>query len=159
YQVIYVPASFVYDALSLLVCYFFFFYALSFLPLVLTISLAVTAYVCLLALKLTVISAWMPSVIADGAGVARAFGRCFRNGKNFGRRFAGYLVAVYLIIITNVITAVCTFGSGLFLSVSLSYLFVLCMQFVNYCEDEGKKYFVSAQKVVDAEHKSEVLGE
>ena len=158
-QIIYVPMIFVYDVLTVLLCYFFFFYALSFLPLIITIAMAVTGIVCLQALKFTVISAWLPAVIADDERVCAAMRKSFARKQGFGKRFVRFLVVIYMIIVLNVTVAVCTLGSGLLLTVPVSFLLLLCMQFVNYFEDEKKKYFIAYDKIVNAEKKADVIGE
>ena len=40
-----------------------------------------------------------------------------------------------------------TLGSALFLSVPLSFIFLLALQFVHYFEDGGKKYFISVHDI------------
>lgn len=159
YQVIYVPVIFLYDVVTVVVCYFFFFSALSFLPLIFTIAMAVTGVVCMQALKFTLISAWMPAIITDGEKVCSAMKKSVCRKRGFGKRFAGFLVIIYMIIILNVTTAVCTLGSGLLLTIPISFLLILCMQFVDYYEDGKKKYFIAYDKIVNAEKKAEVLGE
>lgn len=159
YQVVYVPLTFVYDVISLLICWFFFFYLLSFLPLLVTVFLAVTALVCLQALKLTAVSAWMPAMIADGKKLGEAMNRSFAHGKDFGKRFSTFLICVYLIIIVNVVGGLFTFGSALLLTIPASYLLLLCVQFVNYYEEERKKYFVSFHKIENAGENTDVLGD
>ncbi len=165
YEIVYVPIAFVYDVLSVLACWFFFFYAPSFLPswgiitVLIAICLTVTALVSLQALKMTFISAWMPAMIADGKRLGEAMRVSFGARKNFGRRFAGFLVAIYLIVVVNVCVALFTVGSGLLLTVPLSFIFLLAMQFVNYYEDNGKKYFVSYRKIAGGDDAPEGLGE
>ncbi|MBO5045498.1 MAG: hypothetical protein J6C93_01335 [Clostridia bacterium] len=159
YQVVYVPLVFVYDVLSILACWFFFFYALSFLPLLMSIILVVTSLVCLQAVKLSFVSAWMPAIVTDKQRVFPAMKKSFRALRGFSKRFASYLVTIYLVIIVNVIATICTLGSGLLLSVPTSYVFLLCLQYVHYNEDEGKKYFLSYHKIADSHDKPSVLGE
>lgn len=153
YQIVYVPLTFVYDAVLLLVCWVCVAYVPAILPFghfvsaLLGISLAITALACLQALKMAVFSSWMPSMIADKLSMGAGFKRCFQSSKDFGRRFAAYLIAVYAIIIVNVVCLFTTIGSALLLSVPLSFLFLLAMQFVNYYKQEGRRYFVSLQKI------------
>lgn len=158
YQVIYVPMAFFYDLITVVICWFFFFYALSFLPLMLTISLAVTAVIALQALKFTVISAWMPAVIAGGKGVCAAFRESFTSGRSFGRRYSCFLVEIYLIVFVNVLGAIFTLGSALLLTVPMTFLSLLAMQFVNYYEDNGKKYFISFRKLANAADEADKIG-
>lgn len=159
YEAIYVPLSFVYDALTIAACWFIFFYALAILPVMLSIALAVTAVVCMQALKYTFISSWMPAMICDKIKVGKAFLKSMTMHKNFSRRFASYLILIYLIIILNVIAAICTLGSMLLITISLSYILMLSLQFVHYYEDTGKKYFISYNKIENAGERPDVLGE
>ena len=153
YQLIYVPISFVYDALSVTACLLLFIHvpALLFPHRLLTflfgVSLCVTGIVCLQALKLTIISAWMPKIITDGLPVGAAFRASFTLRKEFGRRFVGFLMAVYCIIGINVFAAVFTVGSALLITVPMSSVFILSMQFVNHYRANGKKYFVSINTI------------
>ena len=106
-----------------------------------------TVIVCLQALKMTVISAWMPAMIADKKSAGAGLKNCFADGKGFGQRFAGFLVAVYAIVTVNVMCALATFGSALLLTVPFSFIFLLAMQFVNHYQATGRKYFVSLHTI------------
>ncbi len=156
YQVIYVPLCFVYDALMLAACWFFFFYAPSFLPswgfvtVLIAVSLTLTAIVALEALKMTLISAWIPAVVADKDGITHAFRASVRSGKSFKARYGAFVTAIYLILAVNVLFAFATVGSALLLTVPTSYIFLLSLQFVNYYLDSGKKYFITKNTIVDA---------
>ncbi len=157
YTVIYVPLAFLYDALTLLVSWFFFFYVLSFLvghaflSVLASLMLTVTAVICLQALKLTLASSWMPAVI-NGKGNCASLKASITHGKNFGSRFSSFLVAIYLIVILNVICAVFTFGSALLLTISMSFMLLLSIQFVHYYEDAGKRYFISFEQIKGDDH-------
>ena len=162
YEVVYVPLSFAYDVISGLACWFFFFYLPSFLPAwgivttLIAISLTLTAYICLQALKMTLISAWMPAMI-DGQSLKSAMRTSILSRKNFGKRFSGYLVSIYLLFAANVALAVFTFGGALLLSVPFSFLLLLNIQFVHYYEDNGKKYFVTYSKIAGGEEEPSEL--
>ena len=157
YEVIYVPLSFLYTVLTVAVCWLLFFYALSFLPLLLTVVLAASAIVFLQTVKYTLISSWMPRILCGGEKVGAAFGASLKQGKGFWSRFALFLVFIYLIILMNVLGALGTLGSMLFISVPLSYLVLLGVQFVSYFEDSGRKYFIGYGKVAGGEEPPEVL--
>lgn len=154
YQVVYVPLTFLYDAVIILLCWVCVAYVPNIIPVghllsvLCGISLAITVLVCLQALKMTVFSSWMPAMIADKLSMSAGFKRCFSTGKDFGRRFAAYLISVYLIIIANVLCLFTTIGSALIVSIPLSFIFLLAMQFVNYYKQEDRKYFVSLNKIV-----------
>ncbi len=155
YQLIYVPITFLYDVLSVGLCAFLFFYIPSLLTVwnLLTVLIALCLSLALIlamqALKMTFFSAWMPAMIAGGKGVCKALKESARCKRSFGRRFAAYLVSAYLIVVVNVTFALFTFGSGLLISIPLSYFFLLVMQFVNYYTDSGKKYFVTRDRIAE----------
>lgn len=157
YEIIYVPVSFVYDALSLAGCWFLFFYLPSFLPtwgfvtIVLALSLTIALYICLQSLKMTLISAWIPSILTGREKVAKGLGASIRSAKPFWKRFVTFLTANYLIVAVNVLFGIATLGSALLITVPLSFLFLLALQCVHYYEDNGMKYFISVHNIVGAE--------
>lgn len=165
YEVIYVPLIFLYDVIMVLVCWFAFFEVPAllsisgFISVLLSLALTVTAIACLEALKMTLISAWIPGILADEKKVSLAFRDSLRAKKHFGRRFASFLVAVYLIIVVNVLFALCTFGSALLVTLPLSFVFLLALQFVQYYEDNSKKYFISSRTITGGEEKPNGLDE
>ncbi len=165
YHLVYVPVSFFYDLAALVACWFFFFYTPSFLPswgfitVFVGLALSMTAFICLQALKMTFVSAWIPGIITGDKGVFRACGESFRMVKGFAGRFSNYLIAIYCIIIVNILCAACTFGSSLLITIPASYLLILSLQFVNYYEDTGKKYFLSYRKISGADGKPEGMGD
>ncbi len=158
YQLIYIPLSFLYTVLAAALCWFVFFYALSFLPFMLSLALAATTIFFVQAVKLALISAWIPLIVRDKMKVGKAFKTSLATRKNFWNRFSNFLMCIYTIVIVNVVGAICTFGSFLFVSVPLSYIFVLSLQFVCFYEDSGKKYFISYNKVVNDGEKN-LIGE
>lgn len=161
YQLVYVPLTFVYDVLSVGLCVFLFFYIPSLLTVynlltvLLSLSLSVALILVMQAFKLTFVSAWMPAMIAGGKTVGQALKETARCKKSFWRRFGAYLIAAYLIVVVNVTFGLCTLGSGLFISVPLSYFFLLVMQFVNYYTDSGKKYFVTRDRIAEGDGEAE----
>ncbi len=165
YHAAYVPVAFFYDLFSLVACWFFFFFTPSFLPswglvtVFVGLSLSMAAFICLQALKMAFVSAWMPGIIADGKGVFAACKESFRGIKGFSGRFSQFLIAIYLIAAVNVVFALCTFGSALLITVPASYLLILSIQFVNYYEDNGKKYFLSYRTISGADGKPEGMGD
>lgn len=165
YQVLYVPLSFVYDVLCLLGCWFFFFFTPSlfstqgFLSVLIGVALSMGAFICLQALKMTLVSGWIPAIVADGKSVTAGLRQSLGARKGFGSRFSSYLVTIYLVVIVSVVCAVCTFGSALFITVPACYLLILGLQFVCYYEEEGKKYFLSFRKISGADGKPEGMGD
>lgn len=154
YQLIYVPLCFVFDVLMGVACWFLFFYVPSLIPgqgiisVLIALALTFTAVACLEALKMTLISSWMPAMIADRKKIGAAMKYSFTCKKEFGRRFSAFLVTVYIIAAGNVMFALFTFGSALLITVPMSFIFLLSMQFVNYYNLNDRKFFITYQKIV-----------
>ena len=163
YEVVYAPLMFLYDALMIAFCWFCFFRLPAWLSIsgwfavLLSLMFTLTAIACFEALKMTLISAWLPGMIADGKKFTVAFRESLCAKKHFGRRFASFLVAVYLIIVVNVLFALCTFGSALFITIPMSFVFLLALQYVQYYEDNHKKYFISSRTIMGGEENPDGL--
>ncbi len=150
YQVVYVPLSFVYDVLVLAVCYLLFFRVFAFLSIFFVLFFSVTFIVVMQAIKLSVISDWMPAIIADGKKLGAAMKESFHMGKKkFAGNFSNYLVAIYFLLVVNVVSAAATFFSALFITLPASYIFLTCMQFTGYYASSGRKYFLSYTHIFD----------
>lgn len=144
YAVVYVPVAFLLDVLTiggilLLVSTVQIFPALFFSMVILVVMQSI---------KLTITWLWMPSLTTDN----KKLRECFRyedkiEKKQISKIFATYIVDVYLVIIVNVISAICTFGSALIITVPASYLFFVCQQYVNYYTLKGKKYFITYDRI------------
>lgn len=165
YQLIYVPLSFIYEVASVAACWFFFLYTPSLLPswgiltVFLGLALSITGLFCLLAVKMTFISAWIPAILSDGKTVREGCSLSFKALKGFGNRFSNYLISIYLIFGGSFLLGICTFGSFLLLSIPAGILFILCLQLVFYYEDTGKKYFLSFRKISGADEIPDLMGE
>lgn len=157
YEVMYVPLSFVYDALAVVFCWFFFFYTPSLMPthgflsVLFGVSITIAVFILLEAVKMALISAWIPAVVT-GKSVVEGFKSCFKNCKTgFWGRFSTYLVTLYLLFMLNVMFAICSLGSFLIISLPASFVFILCLQLVYYYEDNRMKYFVAFNTVSEHE--------
>ena len=162
YSLIYVPFTFVYDMIMMLLVVL----SLAFSPILLGVFLSVTIIAVSQSLKLTITGRWMPAIIADNQKLREALKGKKSLEKNQKRKeFSTYLVCVYLIIIVNVLAIICTFGSALLITVPASYVFLVCIRFVHYYTVEGKKYFITYEKIEkntdhgDKEHFFEYLQE
>ena len=157
YHLLYVPLSFLYDVLALVLCWFFFFYAPSLMgstgvgTILLGLSLTVAVYIVLQALKLTFISSWMPYAV-ENKKVLAGWKDTFTLRGKFVRRFVSYLLAIYLMVVINVVCGFCTLGSFLLITLPASAVYLLWLQLVLYYHENGRKYYLHARKVVgDAE--------
>lgn len=156
YQVIYVPLSFLYDvgmfALSWFVCFYLptLIFSHALLSVLVSISLTLACVLCLQALKLTVISNWIPSVVCGNLSVTAGFRNSFK-AKNFWRRLGTFVISIFIIYTVNALFIVFTFGSAFVLTLPMSILFVLCLQLTFYYEDNGLKYFIATDKIAGEE--------
>ena len=155
YSVVYVPVIFIFDIVMIVLAYLLF----SITSVVVGLFGAMTIIACGQALKLTFTSRWLPAMTADNKKLSEAMR--YDNKKEKKQRakvFSTYLASVYLIIIINVMAAICTFGSALLLTVPASYFFLICLQYVNYYTIKGKKYFLTYEQIAtnpdrgDSEH-------
>ncbi len=162
YSVVYVPLVFAYDVVMLCILWAL----LTFLPIFAGLFFAITALVLLQTLKLTLTSAWLPAMTADGKKLREAIK--IKDGKEKSQKFktfSNYLISVYLIIIVNVIAALCTFGSALIITIPASYFFLICQQYVNYYTVTGKRYFLTYEQIAtnpdhgDSEHYFDYIAE
>lgn len=159
YSVVYVPVVFLFDVIVIALCWFLFFYLFSFLNVFLSLFFSMTFIVLCQALKLTLTSMWLPAMASDNMSVGQAmrFGRKSQK-KQWNKVYSTYIVTVYVVIILNVVAAVCTFGSALLVTVPASYFLFICEQFVNYYTVQGKKYFITYDRIAtnrnrgDSEH-------
>ncbi len=144
YSLVYVPLVFLFDVVIIGVVWVI----LSIFPLLAALFVGMTAVVLMQAFKLTVTNHWMPAMSVDGKGVKAAmhFGDKLERKQRL-KTFSAYLVSVYFIVVVNVIAALCTFGSGLIITLPASYFFLICMQYVNYYTIKGKKYFLTFEQI------------
>ena len=155
WHVVYVPLTFVYDLLVLAICYLFFAALLHIIAVraiasAVALMLSVALFLASQAVKLTLFSHAVPAMVTGGQGLRRAFAKsfAFKGQKRFGPLFSTYLVTVILIMCVNVLCALATFGAALFITVPVSYLIMLCVQFVGYYTFEKRKYFLSEDTVI-----------
>jgi hypothetical protein len=144
YSLVYVPLAFLFDAFAIA----FSLSLMRFLSGVFAIYVCVTLVVFVQALKLTLTSQWMPAIVTDSLSTRGAMRSILKTDKKQNpKTFAANLASVYVIIIINVVAALCTAGSALLITVPASYLFLICLQFVNYYTVTGKKYFITYDNI------------
>ena len=85
---------------------------------------------------------------ADNLSIRKAM-NCLTKEERKQRNevFSVSLVNVYIIIVVNVLAAICTFGSALILTIPTSHLLLVCTQYVNYYIVKGKKYFLTYEEI------------
>lgn len=148
YNIIYVPITFVYDVLSVVIIWALFFRWLHFLPVLIGIFLFVTVLIALTAAKLAFTVYWLPSLIHGRESNAKAIAHNFKQSwKAFGHTYSNFLVFTLIILALNVAAIFFTFGAGLLITVPASYIMLISYQFVTYYTVNGLKFFVGDEIV------------
>ncbi len=144
FALFYVPVTFLFDLVCVLLGYLLISYVNLFLALFLFLLLTVLVQTT----KLTFTGRIMPAMTADDKGLFESFHYVDETEKKQRTKlFSNYLVAVYTVLIVNVVAAICTLGSALLLTVPASYLLFICVQYVNYYTIKGKKYFITYDSI------------
>lgn len=63
------------------------------------------------------------------------------------------------ILAINVLAAIGSFGAAPIITIPLSYLYLLCYQFVTYCDNNEIKYFTDKRTIIKPEHEKEASRE
>lgn len=157
YSIMYATFSFVYDATCVAVMYLLVFKALVFVPIFGQIFLFTAALVFLIALKLTLASDWLPSLIRGKKKAGAAFVYTFnRKNKKTFNVLSNFLILVLIIFSVNVFAIIFTFGVAALITIPASYMVLNCFQLVNYYDREELKYFLDKNTIIKPE-KEEVL--
>lgn len=154
WQLVYVPLTFIYDVLMLLLCYVFFVILLkiisaSFLASIVALMFSVALLLAATAIKMTLFSDMIPALVSDKMKLREGLKRSFTfRRQQFASLFSTYLVTCLLILCVNVLFALVTFGAALFITLPMSVLMLQCIRFVSYYTYGQKKYFLAEDKIV-----------
>ena len=144
YALVYVPIAFLFDAVAIVLS----FLLIQNVNLLSALSLSVTVIVLLQCAKFLCTWHWIPAMVTDNLRLRDAMkGLQGAPKKQTGRLFSCYLTSVYFVIIFNAAAALFTCGSALILTIPTSYLFFVCLHFVQYYTLTGKKYFIRLDKI------------
>lgn len=114
-------------------------------------------FICLIAFRSVLLSAWAPFVVVEHKGVAAGFGNSIKYAfRHFGSLFTMFFVAWLLIITVNFFVGIFTFGVGLLVTVPLSMYFIKLMNMTFFYGRTGKSYYVDG-KVFTMERKPPVV--
>ncbi len=142
YQLVYTVFTFVFDVAIILLSGLVFFVGIEFIG-VFAFPVTVLCFVLLSALRLTLTSQFLPSVICKHDGVWKSFVKSCKLGwGNFRKLYGMYVLAVSLIYYLVVSVGVITFGAGLIMIIPLGYTFLICIQFSTYYSMHLMKYYI-----------------
>lgn len=160
YSLLYVVYSFIYTTISVTLLFVLLFIVLDGFWLLIQLFLFTLCMVLLVGLKLMLISDWLPAIICGKQSVTQGFRYSFlRKSGNSFYVFSFSASSCVLLLATNVLGAIGTFGAALIITVPLSYLYLLCYQFVNYCDSNEIKYFTDKRNIVKPEHEKKASRE
>lgn len=144
YALVYVPVAFVFDGTAIVVA----FLLIQNVNLLFALFLSVSVIVLLQCAKFICTWHWIPAMVTDNLRLRDAMkGLQGAPKKQTGRLFSCYLTSIYFVIIFNAAAALFTFGSALLITIPTSYLFFVCLHFVQYYTLTGKKYFIRLNKI------------
>lgn len=113
------------------------------------IFIAILIILCTNALRKTLFSDFMPRVVVDDEKVGKAFVGSLKKSKDkFGRIFSNYFSINMIMLYLNVSFALCTFFTGLIITLPMTIMIALCFKFVNYFTLNGKKFYLSYDEIV-----------
>lgn len=160
WQVVYVPITFVYDLLVLGLCYVVLIALLNIISVAIVAASAammvsVAIFLCAQAVKLTLFNDVVPAFVTEKAKLSVAMKKTFSFTKErFSQLFSSYIVSCLLIWCLNILFALVTFGAALFITVPMSYLLLINIQFVGYYTYGNRKYFLGEDKIVQPKQRS-----
>ena len=119
---------------------------------VVSLMLSVALYLVSQAFKLTVFNGVVPAMVGDKLKLGAALKKAFAFKKErFWPLFSTYVVTAMFILCLNVLFALSSFGAALLLTVPMSYMMLICIQFVSSYTYDRKKYFLNKDTVVKPE--------
>ena len=160
---IYAPLSLIYDALTLALSGYLtlgLLYKKAGVPILLALMLFVVLVLLLISVKMMFTTDWLPAMICGRQRTIPAIKFSLaRRGKHSGAVYSFYATSLVMIMALNVLAAIGTLGAALLITVPLSYLYVLCYEFVNYCDSKELKYFVDKRTIIKPEREQELTRE
>lgn len=115
---------------------------------VVAIFLGIVIYIICFAIKSTLLSDFMPEII-EGSSIKKAFRESFKlNSTTFGSVLSNYVTIGLFLMYLNVSFAICTFFTGLILTIPLSTVIITAFKLVNYYTNRGKKFFISYDEII-----------
>lgn len=140
--------TFVFTAVSALIVVSLFVFTFKYIG-VLTVCISIFVMTLLNALRKTFLTDFMPRLITEGNGISEAFTKSVRiKKKNFVRIFTNYFTINMVLFYLNISFAICTFFTGLIITLPITTILTLCFRFVNYYTLNGKKFYISYDEII-----------
>lgn len=160
YSVIYTPVSLLFYAIGGVIIWAVAFVALGHTPLLLKLFITSALTILLLAVKFTATCDWLPSLLHSKLNNRKALAYAIKPKKrNLWRVLSTAIFMILMIITLNVVIGLITFGAGLIITIPAGAMLLICYQFVNYCDNNGLKYFVDDYVIIGPEKDTTVTRE
>lgn len=147
YSLIIVPLAMIFDAIVFALAILIVvegIKVISIFAIIISIMFVVLALSC----KFALFSTFMPKIVDGKTTIGKAFIECFSLREKFFHMVGSYAFAIMISFYLNVSVAVFTLGVGLIISIPLTSVFIVLINFVDYYQLEGKRYYVSGEQVV-----------
>ena len=147
YSLIIVPLAMIFDAVVLGLAILIAVYGIKVIS-IFAIIISIMFVVLALSCKFALFSTFMPKIVSGKKSIGQSFVECFKKREKFIHMVGSYAFAIMISFYLNVSVAVFTLGVGLIISIPLTSLFIVIINFVDYYQLEGKRYYVSNEEVV-----------
>ena len=145
----------IYIPYMLLLCGFIYltFWGVGKLSVVFALTLCLTIFMVLIALKRSVFAMWLPTYINEELGIFKSLQKAILTNKdliikNWGLFTAINFVSYMFIMLFGLIT----FGIGFIMATSFFNIFYQSIGLVIYYRRNERKYYIDAETVIDSKH-------
>lgn len=108
------------------------------------------------ALRKTFLTDFMPNLVSGKMKIPKAFKTCAAVKKNnFLKIFSNYFTLNMFMLFLNVSFAVCTFFTGLLITIPMTTVIAVAFRFVNYYTLNGKKFYITYDDIITPKAASE----
>lgn len=160
YAVIYTPLSLLFYAAGGALIWAVVFKALGFAPLLVKLFLASAMLILILALKFTLTCDWMPHILHAKCNNRKAIAYALHPKKGaFLRVLSTVIIMELSIYVLNVLFSLLTFGAAAIITVPAGAMLLTCYQFVNYCDNNGLKFFIDDYTIIGPQQDAKVTAE
>lgn len=160
YAIIYTPLSLLFYAVGGVIIWAVVFKALAFAPLLLRLFLASVLIIMILALKFTLTTDWMPHILHTNSNNRQAIHYVLHPKKGaFLRVLSTVIIMDLSIFAINALFTILTFGAAAIITVPAGAMLLTCYQFVNYCDNNGLKYFIDDYTIIGPQKDVKITAE
>lgn len=120
---------------------------------VFALSLALTIFMVLFALKRSVFAMWLPTYINEDLGIFKSLQKAILTNKDLIVKNWGLFTAVnFASYMFTIIFGLVTFGIGFIMAMSLLNIFYQSLGLVIYYRRNERKYYIDAETIIDSKH-------